>query len=110
MKGVASSGVVLVTSPWFKITRSVAKSPHVAEQCDVSIHSLTQACYCMHDLLILIRSGVFGRNSDDAFPARPKLPENWRTGGSDFVKSGTVFPNVSTITSSLPYKTDVWQS
>ncbi|GFV67725.1 uncharacterized protein TNCV_4624051 [Trichonephila clavipes] len=36
----ASSGVVLVTSPWFKITRSVAKSRRVAEQCDVNIHSL----------------------------------------------------------------------
>ncbi|GFW60876.1 hypothetical protein TNCV_4870891 [Trichonephila clavipes] len=37
----ASSGVVLVTLPWFKITRSVAKTPRVAEQCDVNIHSLT---------------------------------------------------------------------
>ncbi|GFW91985.1 uncharacterized protein TNCV_2152651 [Trichonephila clavipes] len=26
--------------PWFKITRSVSKSPRVAEQCDVNIHSL----------------------------------------------------------------------
>ncbi|GFX39479.1 hypothetical protein TNCV_2668411 [Trichonephila clavipes] len=37
----AISGVVLVTRPWFKITRSVAKSPRAAEQCDVIIHSLT---------------------------------------------------------------------
>ncbi|GFT33885.1 hypothetical protein TNCV_4383711 [Trichonephila clavipes] len=37
----ASSGVVLVTLPWYKMTRSVAKSPRVAEQCDVNIHSLT---------------------------------------------------------------------
>ncbi|GFX39085.1 hypothetical protein TNCV_3426711 [Trichonephila clavipes] len=28
--GVAFSGVVLVTSPWFKIARSVANSPRVA--------------------------------------------------------------------------------
>ncbi|GFX04215.1 hypothetical protein TNCV_3973641 [Trichonephila clavipes] len=27
-------------TPWFKITRSVSKSPRVAEQCDVNIHSL----------------------------------------------------------------------
>ncbi|GFX54476.1 hypothetical protein TNCV_1586611 [Trichonephila clavipes] len=33
--------VVLVTLPWFKINRSVAKSPRVAEKCDVNIHSLT---------------------------------------------------------------------
>ncbi|GFS85538.1 uncharacterized protein TNCV_2793941 [Trichonephila clavipes] len=30
--GGASSDVVFVTCPWFKITRSVAKSPRVAEQ------------------------------------------------------------------------------
>ncbi|GFS64688.1 hypothetical protein TNCV_4684851 [Trichonephila clavipes] len=29
--GGASSGVILVTSQWFKITRSVAESPRVAE-------------------------------------------------------------------------------
>ncbi|GFW87562.1 hypothetical protein TNCV_4485271 [Trichonephila clavipes] len=39
--GSASSGVVLVTWAWFKITRSVAQSPLVAEQCDVIIHSFT---------------------------------------------------------------------
>ncbi|GFV51671.1 neuroendocrine convertase 1 [Trichonephila clavipes] len=31
----AISGVVLITWPWFKIPRSMAKSPRVAEQCDV---------------------------------------------------------------------------
>ncbi|GFV85087.1 uncharacterized protein TNCV_3320251 [Trichonephila clavipes] len=36
-RGGASSGVVHVT--WFKITWSVAKSPRVAEQCDVNINS-----------------------------------------------------------------------
>ncbi|GFT52962.1 uncharacterized protein TNCV_2202671 [Trichonephila clavipes] len=41
-KGSASSGVVLNTCPWFKITWSVAKSPRVAEHCDVNIHSHTQ--------------------------------------------------------------------
>ncbi|GFT43662.1 RNA-directed DNA polymerase from mobile element jockey [Trichonephila clavipes] len=35
----ASSGVVHVTWSWFKITWSVAKSPCVAEQCDVNIQS-----------------------------------------------------------------------
>ncbi|GFX63350.1 uncharacterized protein TNCV_3619531 [Trichonephila clavipes] len=41
-----SSGVVVkrhqlkYRQPWFKITRSVSKSPRVAEQCDVNIHSL----------------------------------------------------------------------
>ncbi|GFS81170.1 uncharacterized protein TNCV_1224191 [Trichonephila clavipes] len=35
----ASSGVVLITWPGFKITRSVAKSPRVAEQCAVNLHS-----------------------------------------------------------------------
>ncbi|GFT79438.1 uncharacterized protein TNCV_604421 [Trichonephila clavipes] len=37
----ASSGVVHVTWPWFKITWSVTKSPRVAEQRDVNIYSLT---------------------------------------------------------------------
>ncbi|GFV18615.1 uncharacterized protein TNCV_2872461 [Trichonephila clavipes] len=35
-----SSGVVHVTLPWFKTKWSVAKSPRVAEQCDVNIHAL----------------------------------------------------------------------
>ncbi|GFU32976.1 uncharacterized protein TNCV_4155621 [Trichonephila clavipes] len=38
----ASSGVVHVSRPWFKITWSVAKSPRVAEQCDVNIQSINQ--------------------------------------------------------------------
>ncbi|GFT46768.1 uncharacterized protein TNCV_1317111 [Trichonephila clavipes] len=41
-RGGASSGVVHVTWPWFKITWSVAKSPRVAEQCDVNIQSTNQ--------------------------------------------------------------------
>ncbi|GFU17066.1 uncharacterized protein TNCV_2480071 [Trichonephila clavipes] len=49
----ASSGVVLVTSPWFKMTRSVAKSSRVAEQCDINIHSLT-------DLWLAFPSGTEG--------------------------------------------------
>ncbi|GFU04938.1 uncharacterized protein TNCV_1290451 [Trichonephila clavipes] len=40
-RGGDSSGVVHVTRPRFKITWSVTKSPSVAEQCDVNIHSLT---------------------------------------------------------------------
>ncbi|GFY03352.1 uncharacterized protein TNCV_1173101 [Trichonephila clavipes] len=40
-RGGASSGVVHVTCPWFKITWSVAKRPHVAEQGDINILSLT---------------------------------------------------------------------
>ncbi|GFW15168.1 uncharacterized protein TNCV_173151 [Trichonephila clavipes] len=40
--GTASSGVVHVTCPWFKNTWSVTKSPRVAEQCGVNIHSLTR--------------------------------------------------------------------
>ncbi|GFT00808.1 uncharacterized protein TNCV_3114711 [Trichonephila clavipes] len=39
----ASSGVVHVTCPWFKITWSIAKSPRVAEHCDVNIHSLSDS-------------------------------------------------------------------
>ncbi|GFW91784.1 uncharacterized protein TNCV_3400441 [Trichonephila clavipes] len=38
----ASSGVVHVTLPWFKITWSVTKSSRVAEQCDVNIQSINQ--------------------------------------------------------------------
>ncbi|GFU76141.1 uncharacterized protein TNCV_206851 [Trichonephila clavipes] len=30
--------------PWLKITRSVSKSPRVAKQCDVNIHSLYHEC------------------------------------------------------------------
>ncbi|GFY20698.1 uncharacterized protein TNCV_1119321 [Trichonephila clavipes] len=39
-RGGASSGVVHITSPWFKMTWSVAKSPRVAKQCDVNIQSI----------------------------------------------------------------------
>ncbi|GFU10089.1 hypothetical protein TNCV_3448911 [Trichonephila clavipes] len=38
-EGSSSSGVVLITGPWLKISRSVAKSPRVDEQGDVNIHS-----------------------------------------------------------------------
>ncbi|GFU67616.1 putative transposable element [Trichonephila clavipes] len=38
-----SSGAVHVTRPQSKITWSVAKSPRVAEQCDVNIHSLIRS-------------------------------------------------------------------
>ncbi|GFW82220.1 uncharacterized protein TNCV_5056951 [Trichonephila clavipes] len=34
--------------PWFKITWSVAKSPRVAEQCDVNKHSLTMGNYYLN--------------------------------------------------------------
>ncbi|GFT41425.1 hypothetical protein TNCV_3890411 [Trichonephila clavipes] len=37
--GSASSGHILVTSPWFIITKSVIKRPRVAEQCAVNNHS-----------------------------------------------------------------------
>ncbi|GFW32827.1 uncharacterized protein TNCV_1773961 [Trichonephila clavipes] len=37
--------------PWFKITRSVSKSPRVAEQCDVNIHSLVHECSLKLQLL-----------------------------------------------------------
>ncbi|GFX94228.1 hypothetical protein TNCV_4292731 [Trichonephila clavipes] len=37
--------------PWFKITRSVSKSPRVAEQCDVNIHSLDHECSLKLQLL-----------------------------------------------------------
>ncbi|GFS98061.1 uncharacterized protein TNCV_2170511 [Trichonephila clavipes] len=39
-RGGASSGVVRHLTMWFKITWSVAKSPRVAEQCDVNIQSI----------------------------------------------------------------------
>ncbi|GFU41305.1 uncharacterized protein TNCV_3011301 [Trichonephila clavipes] len=42
-RGGANSGVIHVTWPWFKITWSVAKSPRVAEQCDVNIQSINQS-------------------------------------------------------------------
>ncbi|GFX11676.1 retrovirus-related Pol polyprotein from transposon opus [Trichonephila clavipes] len=42
-EGGASSDFVHVTSPWFKITWSVDKSPRVAEQCDVNIQSINRA-------------------------------------------------------------------
>ncbi|GFW48435.1 hypothetical protein TNCV_1109951 [Trichonephila clavipes] len=41
IKSGVTSGVVLVTWPCFKITRSVVKNSRVAEQCDVNIGSLT---------------------------------------------------------------------
>ncbi|GFU30130.1 uncharacterized protein TNCV_1925401 [Trichonephila clavipes] len=37
--------------PWFKITRSVSKSPRVAEQCDVNIHLLDHECSLKLQLL-----------------------------------------------------------
>ncbi|GFT37417.1 hypothetical protein TNCV_150261 [Trichonephila clavipes] len=42
-RGGASSGFVLVISPWFQMTRSAAKCPCVAELCHVNIHSLIQS-------------------------------------------------------------------
>ncbi|GFW05224.1 uncharacterized protein TNCV_2905141 [Trichonephila clavipes] len=38
-EGGASSGIIHITDHGSKITWSVAKSPRVAEQCDVNIHS-----------------------------------------------------------------------
>ncbi|GFS98931.1 uncharacterized protein TNCV_3529001 [Trichonephila clavipes] len=47
-RGGASSSVVHVTCPWFKITWSVAKSPRAAEQCDVNIQSINQSSTYSH--------------------------------------------------------------
>ncbi|GFY20601.1 uncharacterized protein TNCV_1118351 [Trichonephila clavipes] len=44
--GGTSSGVVHVTSLWFKTTGFLAKNPRVAEQCDVNIHSLSFCVRC----------------------------------------------------------------
>ncbi|GFU64578.1 uncharacterized protein TNCV_305171 [Trichonephila clavipes] len=49
-RGGASSGVFPVAWLWFKITWSVAKSPSVAEQCDVNIHPLTPQCPFLADI------------------------------------------------------------
>ncbi|GFV99674.1 hypothetical protein TNCV_5080361 [Trichonephila clavipes] len=43
------------------------------------------------------------------FAASPKPPVTWRTGGSIFVNNGIVFPKISSIISSYPCKTGVWQ-
>ncbi|GFV26781.1 uncharacterized protein TNCV_5000651 [Trichonephila clavipes] len=53
-RGGASSGVVHITLPWYKITWSVAKSPSAAEQCDVNIQSIhiyqiDQILFCKKD-------------------------------------------------------------
>ncbi|GFU97181.1 uncharacterized protein TNCV_3308851 [Trichonephila clavipes] len=61
-RGGGSSGVFHVTSPWFKITWSVAKSPRVAEQCDVSIQSINQP-----DLASLAEKSVLNANFYDCF-------------------------------------------
>ncbi|GFW16860.1 uncharacterized protein TNCV_2759881 [Trichonephila clavipes] len=52
-RGGASSGVVHVTSPWLKITWSVAKSPRVAEQCDANIQSINKSETILQMLLKL---------------------------------------------------------
>ncbi|GFS92901.1 uncharacterized protein TNCV_1162731 [Trichonephila clavipes] len=44
-----SSGVVLVPWPWFKITKSAAKSSRVAEWCGINIHSLMLIELLMYD-------------------------------------------------------------
>ncbi|PRD37704.1 UNVERIFIED_CONTAM: hypothetical protein NCL1_05223 [Trichonephila clavipes] len=49
-RGGASSGVVHVTWPWFKITWSIAKSPCAAEQCDVNIQSINHKEYSFNAL------------------------------------------------------------
>ncbi|GFW36860.1 hypothetical protein TNCV_4349011 [Trichonephila clavipes] len=36
-EGVTSSNVILVTCPWFKITRFISKCPRVAKQCEYSL-------------------------------------------------------------------------
>ncbi|GFV32486.1 hypothetical protein TNCV_1677721 [Trichonephila clavipes] len=44
-RGGASSGIILFARSWFKITRAIAKSSRVAEQCDVNIYSPTHQSY-----------------------------------------------------------------
>ncbi|GFV89886.1 uncharacterized protein TNCV_4691151 [Trichonephila clavipes] len=43
-RGGANLGIVVVTRLWFKMMRSVVKSPQVDEQCDVNIHSIVYVC------------------------------------------------------------------
>ncbi|GFU67972.1 hypothetical protein TNCV_2823151 [Trichonephila clavipes] len=40
-RGVICSGVIFVSEPWFKITRSVANNPRVALQWDTGKYLLT---------------------------------------------------------------------
>ncbi|GFW43206.1 uncharacterized protein TNCV_1349701 [Trichonephila clavipes] len=60
-EGSASSGDALVSRPWFKITKSVTKSPRVAEQCAVNIHSpikMLTKIFKSYSLIILSITGV----------------------------------------------------
>ncbi|GFW06851.1 hypothetical protein TNCV_3289501 [Trichonephila clavipes] len=54
------SGVVLITRPWFKIARSVVKSPQVAERGDVNIHSLTPENEDGHNSPVVARPPIRG--------------------------------------------------
>ncbi|GFX67508.1 hypothetical protein TNCV_3463971 [Trichonephila clavipes] len=47
-------GSIRASTPWFKITWPVVKSPRVAEQFDVNIHSLT------HPALVVQPTRLFG--------------------------------------------------
>ncbi|GFV15647.1 uncharacterized protein TNCV_3059921 [Trichonephila clavipes] len=66
-EGGASSSAVHVTRPWFKITWSVAKSPRVAEQCDVNIHSpeMKNIMKCMRSYLDAHSTGEMNNKIND---------------------------------------------
>ncbi|GFV50958.1 hypothetical protein TNCV_302191 [Trichonephila clavipes] len=75
-EGGASSSVILA-----KITKSVTKSPRVAEQCDVNIPSLTPSP--------LKTRCAEGANARQICRGSNVLPLMWTaTGGSDVVQSG----------------------
>ncbi|GFT61969.1 putative RNA-directed DNA polymerase from transposon X-element [Trichonephila clavipes] len=61
----ASSGVISLELPWFKITWSVAKSPRAAEQCDVNISNSSNEHINRVDL---------SKCEDFMTPLSPELP------------------------------------
>ncbi|GFW11633.1 hypothetical protein TNCV_42681 [Trichonephila clavipes] len=71
VRGGASSSVVHVTSPWFKITWSVAKRPRLAEQCNVNTHSLTPS---FHPFIVQIQTCLdFTGDCGQMMPWRPDI-------------------------------------
>ncbi|GFU75741.1 uncharacterized protein TNCV_1652011 [Trichonephila clavipes] len=71
-KGGTSSGVILVTWPWFKLMRPVAKSPRVAEQCDVYNHSL-ESKPPFFSMLILMKIRCYLESKAEKFVGWCKL-------------------------------------
>ncbi|GFS55293.1 uncharacterized protein TNCV_1626331 [Trichonephila clavipes] len=82
-RGGASSGVVLVTSPRFKMMRSVTKSSRVAEQCNVNIHSLIKEVCLLATPPAIHTDWYFINGALQGIMAIDDRPRNFEQGSTD---------------------------